>query len=103
MLPLLLLLVVSQAPAVPGEGTLVSFCKQRWLTACEELARVNPEKAAEIQKESHCGYQEWHRQVDAEVIKWLKNQEKATPEQFMKMLRDIYNRPEMLKRFPNGF
>ena len=52
---------------------------------------------------SHCGYQEWHRRVDAEVIEWLKAQEKATAEQFLKMLRELYNRPEMLKRFPNGF
>jgi len=37
------------------------------------------------------------------VIEWLKAQDKATPEQFMKMLREIYNRPELLKRFPNGF
>jgi hypothetical protein len=52
---------------------------------------------------SHCGYQEWHRRVDAEVIEWLKREIKATPEQFMKMLREIYSRPEMVKRFPNGF
>lgn len=185
MLPVLLLLVAAQVPAVPGEGTLVSFCKQGRLTACEELANVDPQKAAQIQaelakaaltlealkaaeeearekadakadesseaeasgeppncngqnhhiisrpiaeelerhktlrglyeprderfvakakdKESHCGYQEWHRKVDAEVIEWLKANEKATPEQFMKMLREIYNRKEMLERFPNGF
>jgi hypothetical protein len=191
MLPLLLLLISAQVPAVPGEGTLVSFCKQGRLTACQELAKVNPGKAAEIQselakaarslealraadeeardkedakadesseaaaesgaeasdeppnctgqehhiisrliakelarhktlrglytprdkrfktrakdKESHCGYQEWHREVDTEVIEWLKEHEKATPEQFMKMLRELYNRPDMLKRFPNGF
>ncbi len=185
MLPILLLLVAAQVPAVPGEGTLVSFCKQGRLTACQELANIDPQKAAEIQaelakaalrrevlkaaeeearekadaqadesseaeasdeppncngqnhhiisrpiaeelerhktlrglyeprdrrfvtkakdKESHCGYQEWHRKVDAEVIEWLKAHEKATPEQFMKMLREIYNRKEMLERFPNGF
>ncbi|HLL03923.1 MAG TPA: hypothetical protein VK539_25280 [Myxococcaceae bacterium] len=51
MLPFLLLLVASQAPAVPGEGTLVSFCKQGRLSACQELAAVNPRKAAEIQAE----------------------------------------------------
>jgi hypothetical protein len=28
---------------------------------------------------------------------------KATPEQFMKFLREIYNRPEMRERFPHGF
>jgi hypothetical protein len=54
-------------------------------------------------KESHCGYQKWHRDLDLEVIRWLRRYEKATPEQFMKMLREIYNRKDMLKRFPNGF
>ena len=184
MLSILLLLVAAQGvPAVPGEGTLVSFCKQGRMSACLELAKDNPGKAAEIQaelakaalrqealrvaeeeaqkkedaeadesseasaeppncngqnhhiiskriaealkehetlgglyeprdkrfvakakdKEAHCGYQDWHRKVDAEVIAWLSRYEKAAPEQFMKMLREIYSRPDMLKRFPNGF
>jgi hypothetical protein len=54
-------------------------------------------------KESHCGYQQWHRDVDLEVIRWLRRYDEATPEQFMKMLREIYNRKDLLKRFPNGF
>lgn len=191
MLPILLLLVASQAPAVPGEGTLVSFCKQGRLTACEELAKTNPQQAKELladlakaalmretlkaaeeaarekenseadetsgaaaesvaeasgeppdckgqehhiisrpiaekleqhatlrglyeprderfktrakDKDSHCGYQEWHRKVDAEVIQWLEDNPTATPEQFMEKLHEIYKRPDMLKRFPNGF
>lgn len=185
MFPLLLLLVVTQVPAVPGEGTLVSFCKQGRLTACQELKQIDPSKYAEVQaelakaalrqsvfkaadeaardneaddssdsaaseasdeppnctgqnhhiisrpiaeelerhptlrglfkprderfktrakdKESHCGYQDWHRKVDAEVQKWLKDHEDATPAEFMKFLREIYNRKEMLERFPNGF
>lgn len=182
MLPLLLLLVATQVPAVPGETTLVSFCKQGRLTACEELKGLFPQKYAEVQaelaktalryealrvaeeaarddtdtaesaaeasgeppncdgqnhhvisrriakaledhetlrglyeprderfvakakdKESHCGYQDWHRKVDAEVIQWLRDHEAATPAQFMKMLRELYNRKEMLQRFPNGF
>jgi hypothetical protein len=41
--------------------------------------------------------------VDLEVIRWLRRFEKATPEQFMKMLRELYNTKDMLKRFPNGF
>lgn len=53
-------------------------------------------------KESHCGYQQWHRDVDAEVIRWLARHERATPKQFEELLREIYNRPEMLKRFPDG-
>ncbi len=54
-------------------------------------------------KESHCGYQKWHRDVDKEVIEWLKRYGKATPEQFEEFLHEIYNRKEMLERFPNGF
>jgi hypothetical protein len=54
-------------------------------------------------KESHCGYQKWHRDVDMEVITWLRRYAEATPEQFMKKLREIYSRKDMLKRFPNGF
>jgi hypothetical protein len=54
-------------------------------------------------KESHCGYQQWHRDVDLEVIRWLRRYEEATPAQFMKMLREIYSREDMLERFPNGF
>lgn len=54
-------------------------------------------------KESHCGYQAWHRDVDQEVVKWLRDRPMATPKQFMAKLREIYNRKDMLKRFPNGF
>jgi hypothetical protein len=54
-------------------------------------------------KESHCGYQNWHRDVDLEVMMWLRDHEKATPEQLMSKLREIYRREDMLKRFPNGF
>jgi hypothetical protein len=54
-------------------------------------------------KASHCGYQEWHRKVDAEVVSWLERNRNATAEQFMSKLREIYNRKEMRERFPNGF
>lgn len=52
---------------------------------------------------SHCGYQEWHRRVDAEVVAWLDRSRNATPKEFMDKLREIYSRPEMRARFPNGF
>jgi hypothetical protein len=183
MLALLLLLAASQTPAFPGEGSLVSICKQGRLAACQELAKLYPEKAAQVQaelakatlshealkiaeeearekedakndeaaeasgeppnckgqehhiisrpiaealekhktlrgiyrprderfktratdKDSHCGYQDWHRKVDAEVIDWLEKYPNASPKQFMEMLREIYRRPELLRRFPNGF
>lgn len=54
-------------------------------------------------KESHCGYQKWHRDVDLEVIQWLRDNPKATQEEFEAFLREIYSRPDMLKRFPSGF
>ena len=54
-------------------------------------------------KESHCGYQQWHRDVDLEVMSWLRQERRATPEEFMARLREIYSRKDMLKRFPNGF
>ena len=54
-------------------------------------------------EQSHCGYQEWHRKVDEEVINWLNRYPKATPKEFMDKLREIYSRPEMLARVPDGF
>ena len=56
-----------------------------------------------VDEEAHCGYQDWHRAVDKEVIAWLKNRPKATPKQFEAYLREIYRRPDMLKRFHRGF
>ncbi|WP_156349836.1 Wall-associated protein precursor [Archangium gephyra] len=54
-------------------------------------------------KESHCGYQQWHRDVDKEVVEWLQRERKATPQEFEQKLREIYNRPEMRARFPDGY
>ncbi|HEX5752911.1 MAG TPA: Wall-associated protein precursor [Archangium sp.] len=56
-----------------------------------------------VDEKAHCGYQEWHRKVDEEVVEWLKQFKYATAEQFEAYLRSIYNRPDMLKRFPLGF
>ncbi|WP_257457954.1 Wall-associated protein precursor [Archangium lipolyticum] len=54
-------------------------------------------------EESHCGYQEWHRKVDDEVIDWLEKNPEVTPKEFMDKLREIYSRPDMRARFPHGF
>ncbi|MFE8605437.1 Wall-associated protein precursor [Archangium violaceum] len=54
-------------------------------------------------EESHCGYQQWHRDVDREVVEWLREHSKATSRQFEDFLREIYSRPEMLARFPKGY
>lgn len=175
--------MAAQLPPVPGETTLISFCKQGRLSACQELRQTNPKLADELElaakealrlaalkaaeeearqqqeaeaaeaegeaapeppeckgqnhhvisrpiakvlkkhrilgklyeprderfvakakdEESHCGYQQWHRDVDKEVIRWLEQHPNATQQQFEKLLRDIYNRPKMLERFPHGF
>lgn len=54
-------------------------------------------------EEAHCGYQQWHRDVDKEVIDWLDRTKNATPEQFERFLREIYRRAAMRERFPHGF
>jgi hypothetical protein len=56
-----------------------------------------------IDEAAHCGYQDWHRKVDAEVINWLETHRAATARQFEEFLHSIYNRPQMLARFPHGF
>ncbi len=56
-----------------------------------------------VDEQAHCGYQDWHRKVDAEVIDWLERYRKATPKEFEAFLREIYRRPDMLRRFPHGF
>jgi len=56
-----------------------------------------------VDEQAHCGYQEWHRKVDEEVIAWLNARRRLTPEQFEAFLRQVYKRPEMLERFPHGF
>lgn len=56
-----------------------------------------------VDKAAHNGYQHWHRQVDKEVVNWLRDYPTATPQQFEAFLRSVYSRPEMMVRFPNGF
>lgn len=56
-----------------------------------------------VDKDAHNGYQTWHREVDKEVVDWLRRYIKATPEEFEAFLREIYSRPAMRARFPNGF
>jgi hypothetical protein len=53
-------------------------------------------------KQAHYGYQRWHRELDEEVVRWIEANKEATVEQFEKFLRDLYDRPEMKKRFPQG-
>jgi hypothetical protein len=54
-------------------------------------------------KQDHCGYQEWHRDIEREVVAWLNRQAKATPAQFEAFLRELYKRADLARMFPNGF
>jgi hypothetical protein len=56
-----------------------------------------------IDKAAHNGYQTWHRQLDAEVQKWLADNPKATTKMFEDWLRWRYSQPDLQALFPNGF
>lgn len=49
---------------------------------------------------SHKGYQTRHRAYDDQVVRWLRNNEAATDEEFLDYLRGLYSTPEMQRRFP---
>lgn len=38
-----------------------------------------------------------------EVVKWLDDNPRATPEQFEGWLRGRYSQPDLAEKFPNGF
>lgn len=52
---------------------------------------------------AHRGYQTWHRQLDDEVIQWIRRNQSATPAQFEACLRLRYSELDLLNRFPYGF
>jgi hypothetical protein len=52
---------------------------------------------------AHLGYQGWHRALDQEVVDWLSTNPRATPAQFESYLRGLYQRSDLLQRFPAGF
>ena len=58
-----------------------------------------------IDKEAHKGYQKWHRDLDKEVIEWLRDPKNraATPQQFEAWLRWRYRQRDLKARFPNDF
>jgi hypothetical protein len=58
-----------------------------------------------IDEAAHRGYPQWHRDLDAEVVRWINDpaNARATPQQFLDWLRQRYNQPDLRARFPNGF
>lgn len=51
---------------------------------------------------SHRGYDTFHRNLDAEVAGWVRTNPNATQAQFETYLRSVYQRPDVVARFPNG-
>ena len=51
---------------------------------------------------AHNGYDSFHRNLDAEVVGWIRGNPNATVQQFENYLRDLYKRPDVATRFPNG-
>jgi RHS repeat-associated protein len=52
--------------------------------------------------DAHNGWQTWHRELDAEVATWIRNNQGATQQDFENYLRQRYNQPDLKKKFPNG-
>lgn len=102
----------SEAPEPPEcKGQLHHVISRKIARALEQhptLRRLykarDPRFVAHARDEaSHCGYQDWHRRVDDEVVEWLKLHDELTPKQFESFLRSLYTRPDLLSRFPRGF
>lgn len=54
-------------------------------------------------KNAHCGYQRWHIDLDNEVVEWIQNNPSKDADDFLAYLRELYKRPDVAQRFPNGF
>jgi len=53
-----------------------------------------------MDRESHIGYQKWHRAYDKEVVDWLRRNPTASADEFIGFLTDIHSSPDMVRRFP---
>jgi hypothetical protein len=53
--------------------------------------------------QSHVGYQTWHRELDHEIAGHVMNNLDLTSQQFETYLRQRYQQPDLISRFPNGF
>ena len=55
-----------------------------------------------IDRSSHIGNQNWHIDLDNEIVDWITNNPSATQEQFETFVKGRYGLPDLLKRFPLG-
>ena len=54
-----------------------------------------------LDKAAHKGYEKWHREYDAKVVKWLETNPEATREDFVKYINKLYQEPDLSQRIPN--
>ena len=47
----------------------------------------------------HCGYQDWHRDLDKEIMDWILSHADATLDDFIKYMNELYADPDMVRRF----
>jgi hypothetical protein len=50
-------------------------------------------------KEVHQGYEGWHRELDKEIVEWLRKNKTKDVDEFMEFLRERYNQPDLIERF----
>lgn len=101
--------LTGKSKLVPTEGQMHHLLSKKVLRALERhdklkgvFNREDPRfKYQALDTDSHKGYQRWHRQYDAEVANWIDTRPKATPQQFVKFLNEIHQRPEIKARIPN--
>ena len=55
-----------------------------------------------LDKASHNGYQTWHREFDDKVVRWLKENDQATIEEFLSFLQGLYNQTDLQQKFPDA-
>jgi hypothetical protein len=52
---------------------------------------------------AHRGYQKWHRDLDDEVVNWIRGNRDKNGDDILAFLKNLYERPDIKARFPNGF
>ncbi len=95
---------------IAKRGQLHHAISKKVHTACEDHAELagkytnrDPSLVTQaVDEAAHRGYQTWHRELDAEVVKWLGDNSDATQDQFETWLRNRYNQPDLRERFPDG-
>ncbi|MDR2171940.1 MAG: hypothetical protein LBP59_17485 [Planctomycetaceae bacterium] len=53
-----------------------------------------------IDRQSHSGYQYWHRELDDKIVDWLKKKPDLTEKEFIEFLKKLYKNPNITNHFP---